>query len=431
MSKYSTLDAHSRNCPSCIRQRELDMPEDHGEHIQGKKKLSLQIEKRKLSESKSSLVRRSNSSLSYSDVGNLKKEGSFEGSTYLTPTQRKNQEIKRIRLELAKANELLQVKDKELALLRKEVSALRESKNPSDSWTGETSSMADSGNCEESCSNSWDPDQEDHGTTAESGNKLENIDFELMETALKEEEETRHKLEAGNEELRDQLMDVRRELGFREEQFEEEASDLKKKYEDQILDIRKENSEKIEQLVNELAESSLRCARQQEAIEQKQLKIDDILTELSTCKDELSKAEEKIQTNEETLAKVKSDIDEKTKYLNQVADKPDRPLVNHSYSQTDHEISEGSSKEAECPVNLFSPNEMQEISLVYPRKEEESICDNKIHYTYQFLKRSIYYFLTDKENSGYHLKSIQRLLEFNDVEQSAITKSKLPIIKKY
>lgn len=418
------------------------MPIDHGGHSQEKKKTSLPCEKRKFSGSRTSLVRRSNSSLSYSDVGILKKEDSFDGSTYLTPTQRKNQEIKRIRLELAKANELLQTRDKELVLLRREVSALKESGQMNDSWTAETGSVTDSGNCEESCSTSWDPDQDVDESPPGNGHKLENIDFELMETALKEEEETRHKLEAGNEELRDQLIDARRELAFTKDQYEEETSEMKKKHEDEMLAIKKENSQKIEELVNELAESSLRCARQQDAIEHKQNRLDDILRELTIYKDNLTKAEEKLQTNEETLAKVKADIDEKPEYLNLVTNKADSISVQQSHSQTDPKdqketgcqteliVEAALLSEASCSDQKSDNSQEAEFDLVYPKRKEESTCDNKIHYTYQFLKRSIYYFITDKENSAYHLKSIERLLEFNDIERSAISKSK-PIVKKY
>jgi len=435
MSKYSALDAHSRNCPSCIRQRELDIPIDHGGHSKRKKKTSLPCEKRKFSGSKTSLVRRSNSSLSYSDVGVLKKEDSFDGSTYMTPTQRKNQEIKRMRLELAKANELLQTRDKEITLLRREVSALKESGpgQMNDSWTAETGSVTDSGNCEEIC-NSWDPDQEVDRSTTGSGNKLENIDFELMETALKEEEETRHKLEAGNEDLRDQLMDARRELTFTKDQYEEEIGERKKRHEDEILDIKKENSQKIEELVNELAESSLRCARQQDAIEQKQNRLDDILSELAIYKDNLTKAEEKLQTHEETLAKVNTDIETKHEYLNLVTNNTGSIAVQHTYSQTellDHKNADCQTESSESDQRNDNLPEI-EVDLLFPKTKVESTCDNKIHYTYQFLKRSIYYFITDKENSAYHLKSIERLLEFNDTERSKINKSKsIGIVKKY
>lgn len=440
MSKYSALDAHSRNCPSCIRQRELDIPVDHGGHGgKEKKKTSLPCEKRKISVSRTSLVRRSNSSLSFSsEVGVLKKEDSFDGSTYLTPTQRKNQEIKRLRLELAKANELLQTKDKEIIALRREVCALKESGQMNESWTAETGSITDSGNCEESCSTSWDPDQEVDECPDQTGNKLENIDFELMETALKEEEETRHKLEAGNEELKDELIDVRRELAFTKDQFEDETSELKKIHEDGLLELKKENSEKIEELVNELAESSLRCARQQDTIEQKQNRLDDILRELTICKENLLEAKEKIKEQEESLAKAKTDIDEQPKYLNLVTIKASNISVQ---SQTDPvEISEeGCQTEKKDNPSIaceasdadYRENvEGAEAMVLYPKNKEENTCDNKIHYTYQFLKRSIYYFITDKENSAYHLKSIERLLEFNDLERCAISKSKAAI-KKY
>lgn len=422
MSKYSTPDSHSRNCPTCIRQRELEIPADHAAHTQGKKKISLPCEKRKISGSKTSLVRRSNSSLSYSDVGSLKKEASFEGTTYLTPTQRKNQEIKRLRLELAKATELLQSKDKAITLLRKEVSAFKDSGEMNESWTAETESVTDSGNCEET----WDQDVD--GSTSGSGNKLENIDFELMETALREEEETRHKLEEGNEELRDQLQEVRKEMEFTKEQYEGETAEMKRKYDGEILNIKENSNKKVEELVNQLAETSLRCARQQEVIEGKQSRIDEVLTELRICKDKLKNAEENLQTNEETLTKDNTDIDTKHEYL----DNTKNALVNtvqDNSSQTESvENITGVTKSTECErsssENINLPE--SEIDIV----KEESTCDNSIHYTYQFLKRSIYYFLTDKDNSAYHLKSIERLLEFNDTERSVINQTK-PVVKKY
>jgi hypothetical protein len=45
-------------------------------------------------------------------------ESQAEGSTYLTPTQRKNNEIKRLRIELNKAQEDIQARDREIRILR-------------------------------------------------------------------------------------------------------------------------------------------------------------------------------------------------------------------------------------------------------------------------------------------------------------------------
>ena len=173
MSKYSDLDAHSRNCPSCIRVRDGGEPAGGG----GGKKHSLPC--RKLTES-TARIRRSTSSLSYADIG-YRKEESFEGSTYLTPTQRKNNELKKLRSELSKAYDIIKTKDEEIICLRKELVKFKGGLSPD---YCEATSIPDSGNCE-------DPDSEHEPETS---SVLRNIDFELMETTLREEEETRQQL---------------------------------------------------------------------------------------------------------------------------------------------------------------------------------------------------------------------------------------------
>ena len=75
-------------------------------------------------------MRRSASSLSYSDFGSAGSGGGLVGentdpSTYLTPTQRKNNEIKRLKMELTKAQELIHHKDTEIVTLRSELSKLK------------------------------------------------------------------------------------------------------------------------------------------------------------------------------------------------------------------------------------------------------------------------------------------------------------------
>merc|ERR1711971_450661 len=87
MSNYSTLDAHSRNCSACIKQRDTTCSSGEwrkpsgsgsGHHQHQRKKISLQAEPRK-----------SSASSPTSMTGSLREEGA-ETSTYLTPTQRKN-----------------------------------------------------------------------------------------------------------------------------------------------------------------------------------------------------------------------------------------------------------------------------------------------------------------------------------------------------
>ena len=199
MSKYSQLDSHSRNCASCIRQR------SGGAGIEewGKKKTSLPCTRR-ISELSvvSAKMRRSASSLSYSDFGSGDKDTASDPSTYLTPTQRKNNEIKRLKLELNKAQELIHHKDSEITTLRSELSKLKEVLSPDHG--GESGSIPDSGNCEDHCEDSEN----------ETRSALLGIDFELMESTLQEEEETRQQLQAELEKLQQQQQHFNREAKY-------------------------------------------------------------------------------------------------------------------------------------------------------------------------------------------------------------------------
>merc|ERR1712037_188833 len=75
-----------------------------------------------------------------------------------------------------------------------------------------------------------------------------------------------------------------------------------------------------------------------------------------------------------------------------------------------------------------SEGKLEDVSLA-----DEVRTDERVHFTFQFLRRSIFYFLTDKENSGYHLRCMERLLEFTEGERAAIETSrgaKTPSVRK-
>ena len=441
MSNYSTLDAHSRNCSACILQREKmgsgsGEPRKHSHHTIShtntldRKKTSLPGEKRKLSASNSSLIQRSNSCLSSASMGTSFREETGEGAVaaYLTPTQRKNQEIKTLRLELEKAKNQLMSRDKEIVILKKEVEALKESQNPSslnDSWLADSESAADSGNCEEMVT-SWGPgaghQEAEEVPEMAPGIKMDNIDFELMETALREEEEYRHRLEDSNQELQDTVSDLKEEIQRVKDGHFEEVARLKSSHSENICDAKKESHQKIEELIIELAESSMRCARQQDTIEQRQLKIDELLKENNINKEDISKLQEMIsetKTKEEPRTK-----DKEEEYLSNVSH------VETVSSQTQTELCKSVSAITQTDDHLnmskggeFRTGDGSEAGLINQEElqtKSEATCDNKIHYTYQFLRRSIYYYITDKDNRAYHLKSIQRLLEFSEAELSTI-----------
>ena len=516
MADYAALDAHSRNCADCRRQREEGGSRRtsssgagggaaHSHH--GKQ--SLQEQRRSCHGELPSrpLVRRSNSSLSCSSEGNSRREEVGDPANYLTPTQRRNQEVKRLRSELGRAGHRLEERDKEVARLRRELMALREGAVQDN----------DSGNCEE---------EEVEG---------ERVEFEFVETALREEEENRQRLEEENKELRLELQRVKEQLEESERRREEEVRKVKKEQEEEELEGRRERSQREAELVRELGESSLRCARQQETIEKAtkkeeetkkereenevemqmlrekivKLQIDrnaesdrcdtegvkDKDSEVKRLREEVTKLEDEksslrveakkkeetrlqeidvlgreVRRLQEEVVRLKAEGDQKkeeeTKEKDIVGAKGDQRteqtkdfLAHHSKStSTDgvikylrggalNETKETSSQTASSELNPLNscqeiPSEevdgrrsskgsegrLEDVSLA-----DEVRTDEKVHFTFQFLRRSIFYFLTDKENSGYHLRCMERLLEFTEGERRAIETSrgtKTPSVRK-
>ena len=509
MADYAALDAHSRNCADCRRQREEGGSRSRPGTAHGKQ--SLQEQRRSCHGELPSrpLVRRSNSTLSCSSEGNARRDEG-DPASYLTPTQRRNQEVKRLRTELGRAGQRLEERDKEVARLRRELMALREGAVPdNDSGT----------NCEE---------EDGEG---------ERVEFEFVESALREEEETRQRLEEENRELQLELQRVKEQLEESERRREEEVKKVRREQEEGELEGRRERSQREAELVRELGESSLRCARQQEVIEKAtkkeeegkkeregkevemqklrekivKLQIDhnseseridveatkDNESELQKLQDEVAKlqnersmlvtegrkqeevriqevnklGEEVKRLKEEVLrlkagSDKKKDEDKKIKQEDQDGVRGDQRteqtkyfLANHSKSTSTEESTylrgerrsetkENSSQTASTELKAFnscqektleegvdgrrsskgSEGKLEDVSLA-----DEVRTDEKVHFTYQFLRRSIFYFLTDKENSGYHLRCMERLLEFTEGERAAIESSrgaKTPSVRK-
>ena len=366
------------------------------------------------------------------EAGASQDNSSCVNSTYLTPTQRKNQEIKRLRLELERVNTVVASKDKEIVVLKKEIAALKESQKPSnlnDSWIAETESAADSGNCEELPT--WDGEDQEQDTNQPSDTKIDNIDFELMESALREEEEYRQKLEEDNQELTDKITELKAEIEKLNNNHEDELNKIQSTHSEDVIDARKESNQKLEELIIELAESSMRCARQQDTIEQRQLKIDGLLKEISENKAIIAKLENIVEENKtKDISEVFLE-ENKVKYLN----------ANQTFCQeacqTESNTKDNTTQTENVPDTKVSEllhraqeplNYDVDCKEAEAHKKSESTCDNKIHYTYQFLRRSIYYYITDKDNRAYHLRSIQRLLEFSDAELNNVKYSQQPFV---
>ena len=442
MSKYSDLDSHSRNCSSCIRQRDSTAG----------KKYSAPC--RKLTESGTKL-RRSVSSLSSADIA---KEDNQESTTYQTPTQRKNNEIKRLKAELNKASDLIQAKDREIICLRNELVKYKGGVSPDNC---EATSIPDSGNCE-------DPDSEQEPETR---SVLQNIDFELMETTLQEEEETRQQLTVENH----RLTVENERLRLEQKQFGEQLIQLAASHEDQVLNLKEsfeverdrmkaKHNTRVGEILEELADSSLRYSKQQESIDNKQGKIEDQSRRIEELNSQLcqlktdSAAMNKYQTNlEQTISNLKQDLSgqnnsseacspgEMAKLEAQL--ESSNLIITTLQSQINKRISDSSETKYLTRPDLEDRSVQTVAPLLLDKVNQadfwqEYLADNRgartvpsdakgsdIAVTYEFLRRSIYYFLTDKENKAYHLKCIERLLQFTEGEKQIIDQHKP--LKKY
>ena len=455
MSAYSKLDAHSRNCPSCIRQR--DGGGGSAAAAAGKKH-SLPCKKTQASSvAAASKIRRSASSLSYADIESTasckEKENSFEGSTYLTPTQRKNNELKKLRSELSRARQTIHARDEEINTLRDELSKLKGDLLSPDSC--EATSIPDSGNCEDQ-----DSEQE-----PETGTGINNIDFELMETALREEEESRHQLAAENEELRFRVESLRQNTDSLRAGHEEQVEALSHQFNSQLERVKQENSRRLEELVKELADSSLRFSRQQDSLEANHCKVEEQSVQLQALRSQLiglqgqldaanrakDGQDEQVRLMEKRLEKMTIDESETLQSKSEmialqkqvIADSEELSQLRaklNAKSQT------GASYPWPRPGSLDASCQATPVNKDQQVQAESDLCPPILHLaddptaaverqqqsiamTYQFLRRSIYYLLTDKDNRDYHLKSIQRLLNFTEGEREIIDQHQPP--KKY
>ena len=297
------------------------------------------------------------------------------------------------------------------------------------------------------------------------------------------------------------------------------------------LEGRRERSQREAELVRELGESSLRCARQQETIEKATKKEEEVKkeregkevemqrlrekivklqiennsesdridvgatkdteSELQRLQDEVAKLQNERRTQEtkarkqeetriqevdklgEEVKRLKEEVvrlkagekKEEEKKVKQADVRGDQRtertkdfLANHSKSTSTEETTylsgsrknetkENSSQTASIDVKQYNPCQDKTLEEVDGRRSskgseskledvslaDEVKTDERVHFTFQFLRRSIYYFLTDKENSGYHLRCMERLLEFTEGERAAIETSrgaKTPSVRK-
>ena len=238
-----------------------------------------------------------------------------------------------------------------------------------------------------------------------------------------------------------------RELDEQRHQHEEELQVLQEEYNQQLESINKTKNEKLEEVLKELSESTLRCSRQQSIIENHQDMISQQATqieelksanitlkaeldknvaalvnhaghdgdnnkdsgEITQLRDEIISLQKHLVSSKDTVALLQAKLAESSLLTTQLQQ---QQLV----SQPENEKIEMSTQTWRTPgIDNISQVNIEELladSPLHPASSgDQGPSTETILLTYQFLRRSVYYFLTDVTNRPYHLKSIERLLQ--------------------
>ena len=250
---------------------------------------------------------------------------------------------------------------------------------------------------------------------------------------------------------------------------------------EQIEQINQAHNQRLEEILAELADSALRYSRQQDLIETKQSKIDKLSEHMEGLNSQIHKlqsdtvrmsrlnSELEIDINRLKLKKENSSshvlsnttnkdlavekLEAKLEYSNTIISSLQSQISKQQqqFHQQQQQHQPGQSEQAEAKylntssvtdaaVQTSVPLCVDKVNQVDPWEEEfpgpdpstaaaAAQKDNDVKMTYQFLKRSIYYYLTDKDNKEYHLKCMERLLQFSEGEKQIIDQHKP--LKKY
>ena len=286
-----------------------------------------------------------------------------------------------------------------------------------------------------------------------------------METALREEEESRHQLAAENEELRFRVESLRQNTDSLRAGHEEQVEALSNQFNSQLERVKQENSRRLEELVKELADSSLRFSRQQDSLEANHCKVEEQSVQLQALRSQLiglqgqldaanrakDGQDEQVRLMEKRLEKMTIDESETLQSKSEMIALQKQVIAgSEELSQLRAKLNAKSQTGASYPwprpASLDASCQATPVNKDQQVQADSDLCAPILHLaddptaaverqqqsiamTYQFLRRSIYYLLTDKDNRDYHLKSIQRLLNFTEGEREIIDQHQPP--KKY
>ncbi|XP_058449283.1 protein quick-to-court isoform X2 [Malaya genurostris] len=364
------------------------------------------------------------------------------GEDYLTPTQRAQRQIRRLKELLTHARMDLEQRDSEILRLTKEVVELRlfkaslsspeERSNSSDAVTVRENTTNDA-NTPSSQGISPIVDQIDDGVKASPRHHLHNhgihqVQFmdkmstsemqssfadsghfeDITTSSIHSKDSYVHTQDraCGNDE------DLNAEKQRLVEMYEARIEELVKEHQAEEQDIRMSNNDRVEALLQKLAESNSRYC--------------DLVPDYEQAKERIRELEKQL---EELHAQLQNQENKANKiYLHMYAKGHDGETLQHTDRAI--EMARQSPSRVSVPELMqqlqVTQEELENIRTMYKRLVDAQQTKNKVdpEVTLQFLKSAIYYFLTDKENSQGHLNAIESILGFSDTEKSNIDKAR-------
>ncbi|XP_041776012.1 uncharacterized protein LOC121595824 isoform X3 [Anopheles merus] len=398
------------------------------------------------------------------------------GGDYLTPTQRAQRQIRRLKELLSQARCDLEQRDSEILRLTKEVVELRlfkaslsspeERSNSSDAVTVRENTTNDVNTPSSSQDISPIVDQIDEGVAKASPRHhhhhmqagihqvqfIDKLSTSEMQSSFADsghfEDITTSSIHSKDSYVHtqdracgsDEEMDAERKrlVALYEERIEE----LIKQHQSEEQQLRTSNNDRFEVLLQKLAESNTRYCDLVPDYEQAKERIRELEKQLEKLQTQLQEQEDK--ANKMYLHMyTKGQEAERQEQADRISDmahaSPSRvsiPELMQQLQVTQDELENirdtNYQQESGGTQVLLSAKEAISLWLLgarktmYKRLIDAQQTKNKVdpEVTLQFLKSAIYYFLTDKENSQGHLNAIESILGFSDVERSNIDKAR-------
>ncbi|XP_043864997.1 early endosome antigen 1 isoform X6 [Drosophila mojavensis] len=405
------------------------------------------------------------------------------GSDYLTPTQRAQRQIRRLKELLSIARQDLEAKDTEILRLTREVVELRlfkaslsspeERSASSDAVTVREAELKTSQDVspivdmvdEAKCSprhlarqhqqlQAMQMSTEMQSSYADSGHfedlTMSSVHSKDSQTQSDTPEEAAAEAAAEAEAAASHLENYELQRQELIRMYEHRIEELIRTQDGATSDLKRSHNDKVEALLQKLAECNTRYSDIVPDYEHAKQRIRELEKQLEDLQRKLVEHEEKqnkmylhmYQQGQEAERISRAD-----QAMELAQRQPDSKVsINellHQLQSTQDELENIRASECrmrECGSNQALLTAKEAISLwvlgarktIYRRLLEAQKNRTRVdpEVTLQFLKSAIFYFLTDKENSQGHLQAIESILEFTEEEKAKINQARSPKIRK-